>query len=452
MLQTFACRLWRARMVCLLIAPMVAHAQTPLPRTPPSLPTPLALPPGPPVADWQPRDRAVTGGIIVVTGQNFRPAEFQAAIGPSKIRLPVRLATSTSTRIELDVPEEALGRIGTLAVGYPGTRGTILDETYRIDPPSPSLIEATAGAPLVPHVVRSMVIRVREFPGARLNQNDITFGGTCRFHLPKGTTFGSVTREPDLSIRVAVQGWFEDPGSCQLQVTLRPLTSSGASMATVQLTAPFTVAAPTRYTLETTGQPMIDRLKPNVVQAGIGNVCQASSGDWPGGQAVGVTTLSGDMQMLIRGNLIDVNCTFQTDAWLMPQGVQLAEIEWGVNETGNRCGPKSTLSAGLPGVSFTMTRGSVEVRPSAGQAASTFTAFGDDDIVVDGVTFATGLHAPRTLMKPLVFPLRCVSMATILTDAQGRHGPTASPQSFGVVLRRLVFTGPPGLSITDILR
>src|SRR5690348_3224730 len=93
-----------------LSATALATAQTPISTTIPKVPDgTLTLPPGPPVSDWQPRGRAPIGGTIVITGQNFRPADFQAAIGPAHFRLPVRLATSTASRIELDVPESALG-------------------------------------------------------------------------------------------------------------------------------------------------------------------------------------------------------------------------------------------------------------------------------------------------------------------------------------------------------
>ena len=51
------------------------------------------LPPAPDVSDWQPHDRAVAGGRIVITGTGFRPQEFEAVVGPSKYRLPVRVAS-----------------------------------------------------------------------------------------------------------------------------------------------------------------------------------------------------------------------------------------------------------------------------------------------------------------------------------------------------------------------
>jgi hypothetical protein len=103
-------------------------------------------------------------------------------------------------------------------------------------------------------------------------------------------------------------------------------------------------------------------------------------------------------------------------------------------------------------MSLDLARGSIEVRPSAGQTPSEFMAFGDNTIEVDGVTFASNLMTPRTLFKSLYFALKCASMAAVFTDENGRHGPTLDPQAYSVVLRRIVFTGPPGLSISNILQ
>lgn len=432
------------------ILPTCLPGQVPI-SSPSTLPSALPLlPAGPPVGDWQPRNRAVIGGTIVITGSNFRPADLVVVIASDKKRLPVRVASSTSSRIEVDVPDDALGRTGTLAVGYAGTQATVLDETYLIDMPRPSLIDAEG--PVIPRYQNQVVFRIREFPGTRVDVDNIGFSGsTCGFHKARGINYGSATRAADLTMRIAFQGWFENSGSCEVKLTMNPVSASGTSTGTLVMTAPITVNAPTRYAVENTGV-LIDLLKPKVVHNGAGSVCQANSGDWPGGQAVGVTTVSSDMQVLIRGNINDVSCHFQSEAWLMPHGVRIAEIEWYVNKNGNRCGAASTISSSLPGVEFTLARGSIEVRPSAGQSPSDFMAFGDNKIEVDGVTFASNLTTPRTLFKSLYFPEKCASMAAVFHDANGTYGPTTDPQSYGVVLRRIVFTGPPGKSISDILR
>ena len=432
--------------------PASLQGQVPV-SSPTTLPTALPLlPAGPPVGDWQPRDRAVIGGTIVITGSNFRPADLVVVIASDKKRLPVRVASSTSTRVEVEVPDDALGRTGTLAVGYAGTQATVLDDSYLIDMPRPAVLDATPRVTMIPRYQDQILVRIREFPGVEVDRNAISFtGSTCGFHKARNVTYGPARRAADLTIGIAIHGWFEESGSCQLKMTMNPVPAPGASVGQLVLTAPVTIATPTRYAVETTGS-LISLLKPKVVHSGAGSFCQAESGDWPGGQAVGVQTLSGDMQVIIRGNINDVSCHFQSEGWLMPHGVRIAEIEWYSTKNGNRCGAASALSSSLPGVEFNLSRGSIEVRPSAGQPPSEFMKFGDNNIEVDGVTFASNLMQPQTLFKSLYFPMKCVSMAAIFTDGNGtRHGPTTDPQSYSVVLRRIVLTGPPGLTTSSIL-
>lgn len=89
------------------LLPTCLQGQTPI-SNPTTLPTVLPLlPAGPPVGDWQPKNRAVIGGTIVITGSNFRPADLVVVIASDKKRLPVRVASSTSSRIEVDVPDDA---------------------------------------------------------------------------------------------------------------------------------------------------------------------------------------------------------------------------------------------------------------------------------------------------------------------------------------------------------
>jgi hypothetical protein len=420
-----------------------ASAQTPIPQ--PKLPEPtLALPPGPPVADWQPHARAVIGGTIVITGQNFRPADFQAAIGTQKFRLPVRVATSTSTRIELEVPDGALGLLGTLAVGYAGTQATILETSYRIDPPAPSVIDVSTGGAITPFVKRNLVVRVREFPGVKANADNISFGGTCGFRKHAGVTYGTLDRANDLSLRISIEGWFDRSGSCQLQVNVPALTATGASVGTVQVTTPFTVAAPQRYVLDPTGTPLTDKLHTELVHFGIGNICVSSTN--------GVATSNSDFAVVSRGGPVDVECVFQTATWVLPPGVRLAEIGWRSTKVGNRCGLYGTFSHTFPGVSFTFARGVTVVKPDANQPASDFFVFGDNTVTEDGVTFASGLNGPRTVIKPFAIGIQCVSVLTILTTSQGTFGPTTDPQAFAFVLDRVVLEGPPGLTTADLLR
>jgi hypothetical protein len=423
-------------------APLVA--QTPIPNVPQKPPGPvLGLPPGPPVGDWQPRGRAVSGGTIVVTGQNFRPADFQAAIGSAKVKLPVRLASSTATRIELEVPDAALGQLGTLAVGYPGTQGTILETSYRIDMPTPSVIDATAGTSVTPFLKRNLVVRVREFTGVKANADNITFGGTCGFRKHGGVSYGTIDRAADLSLRIGIDGWFEKTGTCQLEVHIPAIAANGASAGTVHVSTPFTVAAPQRYTFENTAD-LTPKLKPQLVHFGVGSVCQTP--------ITGVTTSGSDLQIKTIGGPLDVECVFQTAPWLLPAGVRLAEIRWRSTTTGNRCGRFGTFSHTFPSVGFTFARGATIVRPDLDQAPSEFIAFGDNTVVDDGVTFGSNLNGPRTVIKPFVMATQCVSMAIVLHTAQGSFGPTTALQEFTYILDRIVLEGPPGLSTADLLK
>ena len=423
-----------------------ATAQTPISKVQPkpTVSEPIfGLPPGPPVGDWQPHARAVIGGTIVITGQNFRPQDFQAAIGSAKFKLPVRLASSTPTHIELEVPEGALGQQGTLAVGYPDTKGTILETNYRIDPPTPSVIDATAGASITPFVNRNLVIRVREFPGAKANADNITFGGTCGFRKHAGVSYGTIDRASDLTLRIAIQGWFDRPGNCQLQVNVPALNASGGSLGGVQVTTPFTVAAPQRYVFENTAQ-LTQKLQAALVHFGVGSICESSTN--------GITTANSDFAVISRGGPLDVECVFQTQPWLLPAGVRLAEISWRSASNGNRCGRYGTLSHTFPGVRFTFARGTTIVRPDLSQPASDFIAFGDNSVVDDGVSFASNVNGPRTVIKPFSMGLQCVSVLTVLSTSQGTFGPTTDPQSFAFILERIVLEGPPGLSTADLLQ
>jgi hypothetical protein len=90
--------------------------------------------------------------------------------------------------------------------------------------------------------------------------------------------------------------------------------------------------------------------------------------------------------------------------------------------------------------------------PDANQPASDFVAFGDNTIVDDGVTFASNLNGPRTLIKPWTLGIQCASTLTVLSTSKGTFGPTTDPQSFTFILDRIVLEGPPGLSTTDLLR
>ncbi|MBL8988603.1 MAG: hypothetical protein JNJ80_20180 [Gemmatimonadetes bacterium] len=425
------------------------EAQTPVSRVPRDLPGPRILPPGPTVTDWQPRGRAVVGGTIVLTGSGFQPATFEAVIGPSKFRLPVKTTSSSPSRIELEVPEAALGKLGALVVGHPGTQGTTVESNYRIDPPMPSLLEVTTGTPLVPDLVKSVTVRIREFPGPRVNIDEIAFAGSCFFTKRPNTTFGTATREADLSIRISVQGWFSRSGPCELRLEARALSETGAYLAPAVVTVPITVAPLATFTLENTSD-LASKLAATVVKAGVGNLCSADTGPWPGGGPVGLRSLGGDLFFIARGNLIDVRCAFRTNFLLLPPGVRLERIEFTPIEVGNRCGLGGGFNSTLPTVSFGFGRGAATVNPLHDGDPEQFTASGHDTIEEDGVVHRTGLSEPRTGLLPMIFDLQCAAMSLPLHTSSGLKPPTLEPQSFGIRVDRIVFRGPPGMTATAI--
>ena len=433
--------------VVLLVAPAQGFAQV-LPKTGPDLgDATIALPPGPTVSDWQPRGRAPVGTKIVVTGPSFRPADIQAVIGPAKIPLPVRLATSTSTRLELDVPAAALGVTGPLAIGYRDTRGTVLETSYLIDVLRPALVNSAVRTGPYPFVGQTVTLEVKEFPGASASMDAVTIGGTCGFKRNPSVLVAQRQRGPDFVISLILPGWFERSGSCQLQLGVTPIAANGSSMGVVQLSVPYTIPAPQQYVFDNTGQ-LTSTLNPVLVHSGLGSTCSANPGA-PG--ATGVTTLNSDLQILVRGGLTDQSCTFQTAMLTLGDGVRLTEMRWRTNVTGDRCGRAGSFSPTLPASNFTMTRGSVLVNPTITQPATDFFVFGRGNIVVDGVTLMT-VNQPTSVLLPMVIALQCVSMAIPLQTATGIRPPTTSPQSFGAVLERIVLEGPPGLSLTQLMR
>jgi hypothetical protein len=425
-----------------LVAAMPLAAQTPVRSPPPTLPSPAILPPGPVITDWQPRSRAVTGGRIVLMGTELRPAELRAVIGPSKYPLPVRLATSTATRIELDVPEDALGKVGELVVGYAGTRSTTVEANYRIDPPMPSLLEATADAPLVPWLPRPVRLAIREFPGTRLNINDVEFSSGCGFGVRGGTVFGTATRESDLTLRFSVWGWFEQAGTCLLRVRMPALNDAGARVVTVEVTASFTVQPPTTYTFAGT-ELLAVRLRPAVVNTGFLNVCQGSD--------VGVRTIQQDIAFVVRGNVTDVKCAYRTEAWLLPAGFRLAEIRFVESSEGTRCGPEGSRSDTYPQVWHSFRRGAVSLTGGISDNPSDFTASGSSTITFDGVTYASGLVEPRQVLLPLYVGVECASTLTLGSPANVDVA-VGKPQSITLRLDRVVLTGPPGFTLNDVVR
>jgi hypothetical protein len=424
-----------------------ALAQTVIPRTPPDLgDATLALPPGPSVTDWQPRSRAAVGMKIVITGPSFRPADVVAVVGSAKIVLPVRLQSSTSTRIELDVPAGALGQLGSLAIGHKGTRGTVLETSYRIDVLRPELVDTRPYTPKAPFANVFHAFDVKEFPGATTNNEQITFGGTCAFRKAPVLT-GTRTRNADFRITLILVGWFEQAGSCQLQLGVTPIAANGSSMSPVLLTLPVSVPTPQQYVFDNTGQ-LTTMLAPALTHAGVGSTCEANQGA-PG--ATGVTTIGSDLQILVRGGVLDQSCAFRTSLITLGDGVRLTEIRWKTNTVGQRCGEAGSFSPTLPSSSFAFTRGSVVVNPDTRQPVRDFFAFGHGAIVAGGVTLTTSSR-PTTVMLPMVVDLQCVSMAVPLQTSTGILPPTTSPQSFGVILDRLVLEGPPGLSLNDLMR
>jgi len=441
-------RLLRTGMPCVaalaLLAPAAALAQL-VPKTQPDLGTAGVLPPGPTVTDWQPRGRAAVGTKIVITGPAFTPSAVEATIGGAHIPLPVRLATSTATRIELDVPAAALGQVGALAIGHRGTRRTVLETAYAIDVLRPA-IEPAPAITTPPFKSISVPLRVREFPGATLNNDQVTVGGTCQFVKSSTVQLGTRTREPDFGITVFLSGWFQRSGSCTLQLGVTPLAPNGSSLPAVQLSVPLSIPAPTQYVFESTGQ-LTAKLAPALSRAGLGSVCEGSTG----AGATGVTTLSSDLQILIRGGALDVSCTFRTAQLTLGDGVRLVEMRWVSNKVGDRCAKAGTISSTLPSASFQLTRGAVVVNPDANQPARDFFVFGDGNLVADGVTLMTVQRATSVLL-PMIVDLKCVSMAIPLQTSAGTSPPTTSPQSFGVILQRIVFEGPAGLTLNDLLR
>lgn len=440
-------RSWILLSVLLFAASTRTSAQV-LPKTQPDLGgATTALPPGPTVSDWQPRGRAAVGMRIVITGPSFRPADIEAVIGGSKIPLPVRLATSTSTRIELDVPASALGQTGVLAIGHKGTRGTVLETSYVIDVMRPALVNPAVRTGPHPFVGQTFTIEVKEFPGASASMDAVTIGGTCSFKRNPAVIVAQRQRGPDFVISLILPGWFERAGSCQLQLGVTPIAANGSSMAVVQLTVPYTIPAPQQYVFDNTGQ-LTTLLGPTLVHSGLGSACNANPGA-PG--ATGVTTLGNDLQILVRGGLTDQSCTFQTSLLTLGSGVRLTEMRWRSSVTGDRCGRAGSFSPTLPSSNFTMTRGSVLVNPTITQPATDFFAFGTGNLVVDGVTLLT-VNQPTSVLLPMVIDLQCVSMAVPLQTGTGIRPPTTSPQSFGAVLDRLVLEGPPGLTLSQLMR
>jgi hypothetical protein len=430
-------------MALALLAPGAVRSQV-IPKTQPDLGPVLSLPEGPKVTDWQPRGRAAVGMRIVITGPAFIPSEVEAVIGGNRIPLPVRLATSTATRIELDVPAAVLGQVGVLAIGQRGFRGTILETAYVID----ALRPAIDGTPAVttPFKNLSLTVRVKEFTGATLNNDQVTVGGTCGFVKSSTVTLGTRTREPDLSIPIILPGWYGRSGSCTLQLGVTPIAPNGSLLPALQLSVPVTVPAPTRYTIENTGQ-LTAKLAPTLSHAGLGSTCEGTTSNG----ATGVTTVGSDLQLLIRGGALDQSCTFRTAQLTLGDGVRLVEMRWISNKVGDRCAKAGTISSTLPSTSFQLTRGAVVVNPDANQPARDFFVFGDGNLVVDGVTIMTVQRATSVLL-PMIVDLQCLSMAVPLQTSAGTSPPTTSPQSFGVILERVVFEGPAGLTLTGLLR
>jgi hypothetical protein len=429
-----------------LVVPARGFAQTPTTSTQPTLSgTTISLPPGPSVTDWQPRGRAAVGMKIVVTGPSFRPADVEAVIGGGKVRLPVRLASSTSTRIELDVPQAAFGQVGSLVIAHKGTRGTVLETSYVIDVLRPALVNPGPLTGPYPFANFFAAIEIKEFTGVSANNDAMTVSGNCAFRrYPMNTT--PRLRNVEFVIPMIVTGWFEQSGDCQLQLGITPIAANGSTLPVVNITVPVSVPTPVTYTFESTGQ-LTSLFNFELVHSGVGSSCSANPGA-PG--ATGVTTLNSDLQILVRGGITDQSCGFQANLVALGSGVRLVEMRWRSSVTGERCGQAGTFSPTLPSVSFTMVRGAVRVNPTSNQPASTFFIFGQGNIVKDGVTLATE-NRPTTLILPMVVSLQCVSMAIPLQTSTGILPPTTSPQSFGAVLERVVLSGPPGLALSQLM-
>jgi hypothetical protein len=136
---------------------------------------------------------------------------------------------------------------------------------------------------------------------------------------------------------------------------------------------------------------------------------------------------------------------------VLGNGVRLTEIRWRTNVVGERCGRGGTFSPTLPSSNFTLTRASVLVNPTISQPATDFFAFAEGPIVVDGVTLMTTTQ-PTTVLIPMLVDLQCISMAIPLQTSTGILPPTTSPQSFGIILDRIVLVGPAGLSVEALMR
>lgn len=423
--------------------PVIPPVKAPTPR--PTLPTEALqklLPPAPDVTDWQPRGRALAGGKIVITGSGFKPADFEAAVGPSKYRLPVR-PSSTSTRIELDVPADVLGVSGIFVVAHRGTQAKTLETNYKLDQPTPVLADLDLNGTAYPFVNRMVTAKIREFPGAKVDVNAVTFGGTCTFRKQSGVSYPTKNRATDLSLDISILGRFETPGACRLEIRFDPLAADGTKLTRVTLERDLTVAAPVTYTFSST-----DRLKSRFQTAldhfGVGSIC---TGSLPNGARVGIDDDGSDFSVVIRGGPLDVSCVFRTKEWILPEGVRLKEIRWGSKKVGNRCGLSGTFSGGDIVNFGTLSRGALLVKPDADTSASDHVVFGDKDLVVDGVSYSSSLSAPHFMIKPLVLGMQCVSMATVLTDSSGTHGPTTDPQAYRMTLEKVVFEGPPNLTL-----
>ena len=91
------------------------------------------------------------------------------------------------------------------------------------------------------------------------------------------------------------------------------------------------------------------------------------------------------------------------------------------------------------------------MNPTVTQPATAFFVFGSGNIVKDGVTLLN-VTQPTSVLLPMVIDLQCVSMAVPLQTSTGIRPPTTSPQSFGAVLDRLVLEGPPGLTLSQLIR
>lgn len=442
----------------LLFLASLAHAQTAGAPVSPVSPTPSAplqirtdlLPPAPTIHDWQPRGRGVVGGTIVVTGTDLRPADFVAVIGPQKLKLPVRVGSASPTRIELDVPASTFGATGALVVGHTNTQSRTLETNYRIDEPRPTLESASAGPNPYPFQGRMLQLRVAEFPGVQLDADDVTFGGTCRFRPRTGVSHPPRARAADLSVEFTVPGWFEGSGDCTLEVTLRPIGPNGVQLAATKVSRSLTIGTPIEYSIASTS-PLLAKLAPQLTHFGIGSIC---TGTPPGGQPVGPMESGGDLAFVARGGPLDVECGYRTKEWLLPEGVRVDYLVWKTTEVGYRCGMAGSFTHTFPAVTFPTVRGTVVVRPYSTtnvgelrQLSLEYWAFGDREIVVDGVQLASQLTGPRTLLKPMNVKLQCVSMAMPLQTASGTKLPTTEPQAFGLVLDRIVLRGPPGLTL-----